>query len=378
MSDYTPAEVFPPGEFIKEELDARGWTQSDLATIIARPLQAVNEVISGKRGLTADTARALGEAFETGPELWMNLESAWRLSKAGKADDAIRKRAKLFNAAPVKELVRRRWIRDVDEYDQMERQVLSFMGMSCLDDTPQFNAAARMSTDYAAPSPSHVAWLRKAEQISHCVTAKPFAKKRFLMEVRNIRDLAINEADVRRIPRFLSDIGVRLVVVEHLQGTKMDGAAFWIDSRKPVVALTMRYDRIDYLWHTLGHELGHIANGDGKTCYCDDDIVNEDVRLSDKPDYERVADSFAVELLVPQDELDDFIARVGPLYSKKRIVGFANRIGVHPGIVVGQLQHRGEIGYWHSRPLLSKVRSSLLESSMPDGWGHSQDLCTEE
>jgi hypothetical protein len=43
-----PKEVFPPGEFIREELEARGWTQSDLAKILGRPLQAINEIVNGK------------------------------------------------------------------------------------------------------------------------------------------------------------------------------------------------------------------------------------------------------------------------------------------------------------------------------------------
>jgi HTH-type transcriptional regulator/antitoxin HigA len=92
---------------------------------------------------------------------------------------------------------------------------------------------------------------------------------------------------------------------------------------------------------------------------------------SDLPEAERKADEFATELLVPKSELDDFIARIRPLYSRKRIIGFANRVGVHPGIVVGQLQHRKEIGFWHSRPLLPKVTEALAAAAMSDGWGYS-------
>ena len=57
------AEVFPPGEFIREELEARGWTQGDLCNILRRPLQTINEIINGKKEITPDTAIALGEAF---------------------------------------------------------------------------------------------------------------------------------------------------------------------------------------------------------------------------------------------------------------------------------------------------------------------------
>ena len=80
MNTRRVAEVFPPGEFIQEEMEARGWTQEELASIMGRPRRLVNELISGARGITAATAHDLGEAFGTGPEVWMNLESTYRLS----------------------------------------------------------------------------------------------------------------------------------------------------------------------------------------------------------------------------------------------------------------------------------------------------------
>ncbi|HVR07846.1 MAG TPA: XRE family transcriptional regulator, partial [Thermoanaerobaculia bacterium] len=58
-----------------------------------------------------------------------------------------------------------------------------------------------------------------------------------------------------------------------------------------------------------------------------------------------------------------------PLYYKEKIRGFASRIGVHPGLVVGQLQHRGEISFAHNREMLAKVRNAVTRSALTDGWG---------
>jgi len=77
------------------------------------------------------------------------------------------------------------------------------------------------------------------------------------------------------------------------------------------------------------------------------------------------------EKMFTKTDFDDFIARVRPLYSKKRIIGFANRINVHPGIVVGQLQHRDEIKYSQNREMLVKVRETLASAALTDGWGYS-------
>ena len=73
MSARKPAEVFAPGEFLRDELEARGWTQQELAEILDRPPRLVSEIISAKRAITPETAKGLGEAFGTSAEYWMNL-----------------------------------------------------------------------------------------------------------------------------------------------------------------------------------------------------------------------------------------------------------------------------------------------------------------
>lgn len=89
------AEVFPVGEFIREELEARGWTQKDLAEILGRPLQTVNQIVNGKKLVTPQTAVELSKAFGTSAELWLNLETAYRLSQVRTVDADIARRARL-------------------------------------------------------------------------------------------------------------------------------------------------------------------------------------------------------------------------------------------------------------------------------------------
>ena len=98
----------------------------------------------------------------------------------------------------------------------------------------------------------------------------------------------------------------------------------------------------------------------------DEDITNDTPGLSIE---ERLADEGASEFLVPREEIENFIARVTPLFSATRILGFARRIGVHPGIVVGQLQHIGAIDFSQHRRMLVKVRSIVTSTSPHDGWG---------
>lgn len=88
-----PAEVFPPGEFLREELHARGWMQGDFARVLGRPLQTVNQIINGNKRITVETAKEIGLAFGTGPEVWLNLENTYRLYTTPEPDKQIAKRA---------------------------------------------------------------------------------------------------------------------------------------------------------------------------------------------------------------------------------------------------------------------------------------------
>jgi len=77
----TLAKAFPPGDFIREELEERGWTQQELAERMGRPLQAVNMIVNGHKAITPETASQLEKVFGPSAIYWMNLESTWQLHK---------------------------------------------------------------------------------------------------------------------------------------------------------------------------------------------------------------------------------------------------------------------------------------------------------
>lgn len=96
---FKPAEVFHPGEFLREELAARGISQRAFAKAIGRPLQVVNEIVNGKKSVTAETAKLIGVAFGTGPEVWLNLQTAHDLFHAADPDPKVRQRVAALTAA---------------------------------------------------------------------------------------------------------------------------------------------------------------------------------------------------------------------------------------------------------------------------------------
>ncbi|MGD0794679.1 MAG: HigA family addiction module antitoxin [Dehalococcoidales bacterium] len=78
-----PDVAIAPGEYLAEEIEARGMTQKELAKRMGRPLNAINEIVKGKKAITAETALQLETVMPEIPaRFWLNLETDYQLTKA--------------------------------------------------------------------------------------------------------------------------------------------------------------------------------------------------------------------------------------------------------------------------------------------------------
>jgi HTH-type transcriptional regulator/antitoxin HigA len=372
MTSESPSPtVPPPGDFIRSALEERGWNQADLANILRRPLPTINEIIQGKRAIMPEMAVGLGVAFQTGPKIWMQRETEYRLSLVAQDAPAIQRRARLFQVAPIKEMQRRGWIKVTDETEELEEALCSFFGVMTLDEEPQLQAIARQTFRADEFTAAQRAWALQAARLAKVLNARPFEQEAFVAALARIRALADVPEKIRHIPRLLAEAGVRFVIVEPLPRSRIDGAAFWLSETEPVIVMSLRYDRIDWFWHTLAHELVHIKNRDKRSI--DSNLVGES-RSKSFDEMEQTADAEGANWLIPQDAIRSFIARVRPFFAKERVNQFASRMRVHPGIVSGQLQHLHEIGWKANREMLVKVRHLITTAAMTDGWGKTPHL----
>lgn len=357
------------GGVLRQFLSDRGWTQADLASVIGKTTAAVNEVVQGKRRITSEMSSLLAAAFGNDSTFWLKLQADRPPSDPGLI--ATQRRSQLFDIAPIREMVRRGWINDVvGDLSQLESELRTFFGVDSLDSPPSLPVATRKSGATDDSTPSQRAWCFRARNLASDILACPFDPNQLDSCLRDLQALMMYGPETRKVAETLGRYGIRFVVVEPLSGSRIDGAAMWIDRDKPVIAMSLRMDRIDSFWFTLFHEFAHIRHED--IVSVDSDLTGESATFSaTKSPVERRADNDAAAMIVAPETLISFIHRVGPLYSKVRIVQFAHRVKVHPGIVVGQLQHRGEIPYRSNRDLLIKIRKRVIPTSLTDGWGHT-------
>ena len=364
-------DVPHPGEFIAEELEARGWLQRDLAYILGMPEQAVNMIITGKRGISPDMAKALAEAFEAHPVFFSNLQSAYEMSRARPPDPAISRRALLQGTYPVREMIKRGWLEDTN-VPLLEAQLVRFFRKGTVEEIPYLAHAAKKK-DYRGTSPAQLAWLFRVRQICSEMIVKPYSE-RLLKEAINevLPRYMLDPEEVRHVPRVLAECGIRFAIVETLPKALIDGVCFWFDKNSPAIGMSIRFDRNDNFWFVLRHELEHVLNRDGQGIQ--DEDVSVDVALEaskeNLPEDEIKANIAAQNFCVAKDEIDSFILRKAPFISERDIIGFSRRIGRHPGIVVGQVQHRLERPDFLNR-LKSKIRQFITPTAVVDGWGES-------
>jgi HTH-type transcriptional regulator/antitoxin HigA len=370
VREWRPAEVFHPGEFLRDELEARGWSQVEFAEIIERPYQLVNEIIAGKKGVTPETAKALGAALGTSAELWMNLDSAYKLRHAEEVSPSIAHRARLSSRYPVREMLRRAWIELSEDTQVLESRLLRYFEVASLEEQPRLMYAPMRSGVSEEPSPTQVAWVYRVKHITESMQVAEYSKRSLKSGLAQLKGFMEAPEEIRHIPQLLTRCGVRFVIVEPLPSSKIDGVTFWLGANSPVIGMSLRYDRIDNFWYVLRHEIEHVLNEDGKdAAVVDSELEYGPMEAQKLSPQEQLAHSAAAEFCVPQKTLDSFIARVAPLFSRTRVLAFAKKLGVHPGIVVGQLQRRLN-RFDLFRPMLVPVRSIITPVALTDGYGY--------
>jgi HTH-type transcriptional regulator/antitoxin HigA len=371
MTKAKMAAVDHPGTFIIEELEARNWQQVDLAYILGMSPQHLHPLLTGKASITPDMAAALGDAFDMPAEFFANLQKMYDLNKAKPVDPGVRTRAQWVSIFPVREMIRRGWIEDTDP-TLLDLQMLRFFGKNRVEDIPFVGGGgivdyAAKKTSYAETTPIQYAWLRRVMKIAEMESAPLYSEERLRANLPKIRSHLQDKDDLIHIPAILRQCGVRFVLVEALLGSKIDGVCVWIDGQ-PAIGMTIRLDRMDNFAFVLRHECEHVLRGDGrKESFAPLDEINVSADDDDGPEEEVHANKEAAEFCIPRKQLNSFLLRKGEFISERDVLAFSSRLGIHPAIVVGQIQHKRQKYGW-LRKYQTSIRNYLFDWEFVDGW----------
>jgi HTH-type transcriptional regulator/antitoxin HigA len=342
-----PTDLPDAVEAIKFRMEQQGLTQRDLVPYFGTASR-VSEVLARKRPLNLSAARRLHEGLGIPAEILL----------AGKGDTLPAPVE--VDRFPFAEMVRRGWFDGVTSLREAKKQseelLQSFFGRSF--DLRSAPALCRQNVRSGSAEDPYAlcAWktrvLKQAEQQS---VAQRFTSDLLTEGVkRTLVGMSTLNEGARLVAEMLRQQGIRFVVEPHLPGTHLDGAALRTARGEPVIALTLRHDRLDNFWFTLLHELGHVA------LHLDDaDDAFFDQIESAGNEVEAEADAFAASALISPEDWSVF--RQQGDYSAQNVRQTALRWNVHPAIVAGRL--RRELGNYRMLSGLighGELRSRLL------------------
>ncbi|HEX7822711.1 MAG TPA: helix-turn-helix domain-containing protein [Sphingobium sp.] len=378
--DSNSSDFKTPGQLIEALLNERGWSKRTLAVVVGVDEATVNRWISDKQPINANIALLLEEVLSTPAERFLELQRAYDLAKArfAKRPDPDRaNRAQLFGTLPITTMIKRGWLRadDIRDVANIEKELVRFFGAESANQIEVLPHAAKKTVVEGDTSPTQLAWLYRVRSIAEDLMVAPYSEAKLRDSLPALRNLAIAPEEARRVPRIMAEAGVRFVIVESLPSAKIDGVCFWLNAGAPVIGMSLRHDRIDNFWFVLRHEIEHVLQGHGKSAIIlDAELEGERAGTGETvSDEERVANQAAADFLVPASKMDAFIERKAPFFSERDLLGFAKTLGVHAGVIAGQLQHKTG-RYDRFRQHLAGIRQTVISGAAVDGWGNPYPL----
>ncbi|KJS44114.1 MAG: hypothetical protein VR70_02020 [Rhodospirillaceae bacterium BRH_c57] len=343
-NEFTPNYIISPGEILEETLDARGLKKREFADRCGRSAKTISQIITGDAPISPDTAIAFERVLGVSAALWNSLESRYRLQLA-KQEERQRLAAQEQWAMqfPVSKMVKFGLLKKATGGELVE-QLLDFFSTGSVEAwesmflRQQQAVAFRASQVFLSHPHAVAAWLRWGERDAEGVETAPFNKDAFQQALDEIRGLTRLPAKDFQEPlhELCRKAGVVVLWRPELDGTRLSGAAKWLSKDKVLIQLSIRHKTDDHFWFSFFHEAGHILLHGKK------DVFIDEASNSATPE-EQEANNFAQERLIPRREWRMFVA--ARKFSAAAVNAFAARIGIAPGIVVGQLQHNKHIPY---------------------------------
>lgn len=347
-----PIDLPAPVEALKFRMEQQGLKAKDLVPYIGSAPK-VSEVLSGKRSLSLTMIRNLVNGLGIPAEVLLQKPDATLPS-----DEALQQ-GRHF---PIAEMRKRGWFAGfegtlAEAKENLEDLLNRFVGPLGADVmVPGLN---RQHVRDGSEQNGHAltAWRIRVANLAMKETLTAFkpgtVTPDFLQDLANLSYLDDGPLLARE---FLNKSGIHMICERHLPRTRLDGAALKLPDGSPVVALTLRYDRLDNFWFTLFHELAHVAL---HLYDIDVDAFFDDLSAGGKKDkVEREADQFAADALIPAEVWK--AARLSKKSEVEDIVAFARQHRIHPAIPAGRI--RFETGdYTVFRPLIGerKVRGEF-------------------
>lgn len=336
---FEPNWFSPPGATIQAFMNRKNVSLTELSQSMGLEANEMRSLLLGDRSVDNVIAEKLAGFVGGSAEFWRSRQQDYSESLKRCAELSQDKLEGIKKGLPLREMRKRGWLTG---HASESEQTLAFFGVSSADMwknrySDRISAVSFRQSETLEGNPnSTLVWLRQAERLASLVPCSAWDKDGFLTLLSELRSFTRRKYPSRFFPELVqkcSRLGVAVVFVSTPTGCRASGATFFSGPNKAVIVLSFRFLSDDQFWFSFFHEAGHLILHDQQALFLED---SSEVTV----EAELEANKFASDLLVPPEyrpELESLPAR------SDAIIRFAVRLGISPGVVVGQMQHAGLI-----------------------------------
>ncbi len=345
----------PPGHTIVSILEERELTVEQFARQIGHTLTITQKILDGGQAIDLELARRLAVTLGATECFWMAREHDYRARVEPSENVSVMSEAELAGKLPLSDMKKFGWIEKFRSKDEQIAECLGFFGVSSLAqwqgryENAFQSAAYRRSRAYASCEVATAAWLRQGEIETLHDTVEKWSPEVLKNQIPHFRKLTWYKSPDLFLPSLkqaFADAGVKFAIVRSPKGCSASGAVRILSDGTPHVQLSFRYLSDDQFWFSLFHEVAHLL------LHFDQMPILENTGLIED-EYEREANEYAAHTIVPLPYREELFSLGG---SRFPIINFAKKVGVAPGLIVGQLQHEGIIGFNRMQHLKRRYR----------------------
>lgn len=337
---YENIIAFHPGYYVKELMEDLDMNQHELSKRLDTTAKTVSKLVNGEIKLSDEMARNLSLVFGTSVNMWLNLNKVFYEKKI-LIDKKIaeNEQIELLKQLDYKFWVKLGFVNNTRVSVEKVAELLKFFKISNLEILKKRDFLVQFRTGICKIEDKNIinsnAWVQTAINIGREKEVPEYDENLLKNHLTELRSLTLlSEKDVfENLDRILSACGVTFVMLPTLKNCGINGAVKWINNDKVILAINDRKKKLDVFWFSLFHEIKHVLQKKKKRIIVSGNICEE----SDMEILENDADEFSREFLIPSKDYDKFI--LAGNFDESSIIMFANNINIHPGIVIGRLQH---------------------------------------
>lgn len=344
-----PFEASHPGTLIFDEIKFRRINQKDLATQMGIQPTLLNEIIKGKRALTADIAILLEKILEIPADYWMRLQSQYEIDLARIKEKNVTKLANLEAWKIIEEYVPTGYFKkqgylhgDLNTDIKKVKDIYDIDSIDCLVQkaAQQHVELHRKSEKLIVDDKNILAWNMLAKYESKNQQVNSFNFDNIPSLIKELQAIFYENSDtVEKVKSKLNQYGIKFVLVAKIEKAPIDGYTFWSDDN-PAIAMTIRHKRIDNFAFTILHELGHIdlhLRKDKSKQFFDLNGKKENLEFIEKE-----ADLYAQQKLIDPKQWESIISL--PDLTDYSINLKSKEYKINPAIILGRISH--EVNYY--------------------------------